>query len=70
MAAAMGKEVTPALTEAVHQAFTGDSTIALDKNTAVIAEIVHRVTERMKPELVAEIARELASEIKKEKQKS
>ena len=67
MAAAMGTEVTPAITEAVHQAFTGDSTIALDKNTAVIAEIVHRVTERMKPELVAEIARELALEIKKEK---
>jgi DNA-binding response OmpR family regulator len=68
MAAAMGTEVTPALTEAVHQAFTGDSTMALDKNTAVIAEIVHRVTERMKPELVAEIARELALEIKKKKE--
>jgi CheY-like chemotaxis protein len=69
MAAAMGTEVTPALTEAVHQAFTGDATIALDKHTAVIAEIVHRVTERMKPELVAEIARELALEVKKEKKK-
>jgi CheY-like chemotaxis protein len=69
MAAAMGNEVTPALAEAVHQAFTGESTMALDKNTAVIAEIVHRVTERMKPELVAEIAKELASEIKKEKKK-
>ncbi|HZR29254.1 MAG TPA: response regulator [Terriglobales bacterium] len=68
MAAAMGTEVTPAMTEAVQQAFTGDSTMALDKNTAVIAEIVHRVTERMKPELVAEIARELASEIKKKKE--
>jgi len=68
MAAAMGTEITPAMTEAVHQAFTGDSTMALDKNTAVIAEIVHRVTERMKPELVAEIARELASEIKKKKE--
>jgi len=69
MAAAMGTEVTPALTEAVHQAFTGDATMALDKHTAVIAEIVHRVTERMKPELVAEIARELALEVKKEKKK-
>jgi CheY-like chemotaxis protein len=69
MAAAMGSEVTPALAEAVHQAFTGEATMALDKNTAVIAEIVHRVTERMKPELVAEIAKELASEIKKEKKK-
>jgi CheY-like chemotaxis protein len=68
MAAAMGTEITPAMTEAVHQAFTGDATMALDKNTAVIAEIVHRVTERMKPELVAEIARELASEIKKKKE--
>lgn len=67
MAAAMGTEVTPALTEAVHQAFTGDATMALDKHTAVIAEIVHRVTERMKPELVAEIARELALEVKKGK---
>jgi CheY-like chemotaxis protein len=68
MAAAMGTEITPAMTEAVHQAFTGDATMSLDKNTAVIAEIVHRVTERMKPELVAEIARELASEIKKKKE--
>jgi hypothetical protein len=36
------------------------STITLDANT--IANIVHRVTERMKPELISEIARELASE--------
>jgi CheY-like chemotaxis protein len=67
MAAAMGNEVTPALAEAVHQAFTGEATMSIDKNTAVIAEIVHRVTERMKPELVAEIAKELATEIKKKK---
>ncbi|MGH9493223.1 MAG: response regulator [Terriglobales bacterium] len=52
----------PLLAAAMEAAVAGGPapTITLDANT--IANIVHRVTERMKPELIAEIARELASE--------
>jgi CheY-like chemotaxis protein len=52
----------PLLTAAMQAAVAGGAspTITLDANT--LANIVHRVTERMKPELINEIARELASE--------
>jgi CheY-like chemotaxis protein len=40
-------------------------TVTLDANT--IANIVHKVTERMKPELISEIARELAAEAERTK---
>lgn len=52
----------PLLAAAMEAAVAGvaSPTITLDANT--IANIVHRVTERMKPELINEIARELASE--------
>nr|MDP9263704.1 hypothetical protein [Acidobacteriota bacterium] len=52
----------PVLAAAMQAAVAGGAspTITLDANT--IANIVHRVTERMKPELISEIARELASE--------
>jgi CheY-like chemotaxis protein len=52
----------PLLAAAMEAAVAGAAspTITLDANT--IANIVHRVTERMKPELINEIARELASE--------
>lgn len=69
MAAAAGADMAPALAEAVSQPepAEGDATMSLDKHTALIAEIVHRVTERMKPNLVQEIARELAAEISRSK---
>ena len=58
MSAAMGSEVTPA-------AATPSATTTVDANT--IAMIVHRVTERMKPQLIEEIARELAAEAERMK---
>ena len=51
----------PLLAAAMQAAVGGPApTITLDANT--IANIVHRVTERMKPELINEIARELTAE--------
>ena len=38
----------------------------IDQNTSVIADIVHRVTERMRSTLIAEISKEL-EEIRKKK---
>ena len=51
----------PLLAAAMGVAVTGSApTVTLDANT--IANIVHKVTERMKPELINEIAKELAAE--------
>ena len=51
----------PLLAAAMSAAVGGTApTVTLDANT--IANIVHKVTERMKPELIAEIAKELAAE--------
>lgn len=51
----------PLLAAAMQAAMgTPAPTVTLDANT--IANIVHKVTERMKPELIAEIAKELAAE--------
>jgi len=57
----------PAVTEAVAAAApVGDATMPIDQNTSVIADIVHRVTERMRSTLIAEISKEL-EEIRKKK---
>jgi hypothetical protein len=67
MAAAVGSQIEPVVAQAIEQnAAVGDSTQSLDQHTAVIAEIVQRVTERIKPELIEQITRELA-ELKKKK---
>lgn len=51
----------PLLAAAMQAAVAGPAaTVTLDANT--IANIVHKVTERMKPELINEIAKELAAE--------
>jgi CheY-like chemotaxis protein len=51
----------PLLAAAMSAAVGGTPpTVTLDANT--IANIVHKVTERMKPELISEIAKELAAE--------
>ncbi|HSA93867.1 MAG TPA: response regulator [Terriglobales bacterium] len=55
MAAAVGATAEPAVA-----APAAAATTSLDANT--IAMIVHKVTERMKPQLIEEIARELAAE--------
>ena len=66
MAAAVGS-MEPAVTEAVAAAApVGDATMPIDQNTSVIADIVHRVTERMRSTLIAEISKEL-EEIRKKK---
>ncbi len=59
MAAAMGAEV------ASSAAAAPSATTMVDANT--IALIVHRVTERMKPQLIEEIARELVAEAERQK---
>ena len=56
MAAAVGAEMPAA---------TGDGTAAMDPE--MLARIVQRVTERMKPSLIAEITKELISEQQKDK---
>jgi hypothetical protein len=56
MAAAVGAEMP---------AGSGDRTAAMDPE--MLARIVQRVTERMRPSLIAEITRELISEQQKEK---
>ncbi|MBZ5647890.1 MAG: response regulator [Acidobacteriia bacterium] len=62
MAAAVGASVEPQVAAAVAPP-PGELTQALAPN--VIADIVHRVVERMKPDLAAEIARELEAMMKK-----
>jgi len=60
-AAPAGNVPDPLLAAAMQAAVAGPAaTLTLDANT--IANIVHKVTERMKPELINEIARELAAE--------
>lgn len=60
-AASAGNVPDPLLAAAMQAAVAGPAaTLTLDANT--IANIVHKVTERMKPELINEIARELAAE--------
>lgn len=66
MAAAVGSQIEPVVAAAIEQTAVGDTTQAMDQHTAVIAEIVQRVTERIKPELIEQITRELA-ELKKKK---
>jgi hypothetical protein len=68
MAAAVGSQMEPEIVHAAEEVSVGEKTMPLDQHTALVAEIVHRVTERMKPDLVAEIARELAAEMKKRQQ--
>lgn len=65
--AAPAENVPDPLLAAAMQAAVGGAgpTVTLDANT--IANIVHKVTERMKPELIAEIARELAAEAERTK---
>jgi CheY-like chemotaxis protein len=66
MAAAVGS-MEPAVTEALEaSAPVGDATMPIDQNTHVIADIVHRVTERMRSTLIAEISKEL-EEIRKKR---
>lgn len=60
MSAAMGSELAPTTTAA-----SATAAPMVDANT--IALIVHRVTERMKPQLIEEIARELAAEMERAK---
>ncbi|HEV2114198.1 MAG TPA: hypothetical protein VGR50_08605, partial [Terriglobales bacterium] len=72
MAAAVGSAVEPAVSEAMAQSASpelgpGESTIPLDQHTAIIAEVVHRVTERIKPELIEQITREIAAELARKK---
>jgi len=67
MAAAVGAGIEPSVTEAVVQSTIGESTMPIDQHTAMIADIVQRVTERMRSTLVVEISRELAEELKKGK---
>jgi hypothetical protein len=64
MAAAVGAQVAPALAEAVAQTPVAEAANA-DEHAALVAEIVHRVTERMKSTLVLEITKELSEELKK-----
>ena len=64
MAAAVGS-MEPAVTEAL-AGTVGESTMPIDQNTSVIADIVHRVTERMRSTLITEISKEL-EEIRKKK---
>jgi CheY-like chemotaxis protein len=61
-APAPAENVPDPLLAAAMQAAVGGTgpTVTLDANT--IANIVHKVTERMKPELISEIAKELAAE--------
>jgi len=70
MAAAVGSQMEHGITEAISQsaeAGAGESTMPLDQHTAIIAEVVHRVTERIKPELIAQISREVAEEMARKK---
>ena len=72
MAAAVGAHMEPAIADAVSQATmssadVGETTMPLDQHTALIAEVVHRVTERIKPELIAQISREVAEEMARKK---
>ena len=72
MAAAVGAHMEPAIADAISQGATssadvGESTMPLDQHTALIAEVVHRVTERIKPELIAQISREVAEEMARKK---
>lgn len=64
MAAAVGAEVVPVVTHSLAQTAAVSRTSEDDENssghTALIADIVHRVTEMMKPELIRRIADELA----------
>lgn len=65
-AAPAGNVPDPLLAAAMQAAVAGPAaTLTLDANT--IANIVHKVTERMKPELINEIARELAAEAERTK---
>ena len=61
MAAAVGAAAEPQVVAAVTPPM--DATVTIDPT--MIAEIVHRVVERMKPDLAAEIAKELESKMKK-----
>ncbi len=61
MAAAVGASVEPTLARAA--APDVNSTQKIDPS--LIADIVHRVVERMKPDLAAEIAKELEAKLKK-----
>jgi hypothetical protein len=56
MAAAVGAEMPPA-------GSAGDNTAAMDPE--MIARVVQRVTERMRPDLIAEITKELMKEREK-----
>jgi CheY-like chemotaxis protein len=67
MAAAVGAEMAPAIAEAASASSAENSSLDAAQQDALIADIVHRVTERMKPHLTAEITRELASELAKKK---
>ncbi len=62
MAAAVGAAVEPQVAAAVAPP-SPESTQKIDPT--MIADIVHRVVERMKPDLAAEIARELEAKLKK-----
>jgi hypothetical protein len=58
MAAAVGAEITPAVTHLVMESKVSNDTA--ENHTALAADIVHRVTEMMKPELIKRIAAELS----------
>jgi len=64
MAAAVGAEVVPVVTHSIAQTTAAgraaDDDESSSGHTALIADIVHRVTEMMKPELIRRITDELA----------
>ena len=62
MAAAVGAEITPAVTHLAME--TKVSNDASENHTALAADIVHRVTEMLKPELIKRIAAELSKKKK------
>ncbi|MCI0349631.1 MAG: response regulator [Acidobacteriales bacterium] len=59
MAAAMGTEMVPSVAQAVSQTAGADSSANEEDKTALVADIVQRVVDTMKPELIRRIAAEL-----------
>jgi CheY-like chemotaxis protein len=67
MAAAVGAGMAPKIAQAASGSGAENPSLDAAQHEGLIADIVHRVTERMKPHLAAEVARELASELAKKK---
>ena len=67
MAAAVGAEMAPAVAETAGAGSAENFSPDAAQQDALIADIVQRVAERMKPHLTAEITREVAAELAKKK---